>query len=255
MKTRIQQGFTLIELLVVITIIAILAGLALPTFTKIQEKGNMTKAISNCRQIITVLRIYSSDNNGNYPDAVSSSDTGAGGDPGGGGSQNSNDVFRRLFIAAAIDNEGIFGCPSSRDGNPDGNIGTSPGYDEAVKPGENHWAMTAGLSDSASGTYPIVYENPSAGAWPEPTWNADAAGTGALGRTWSGGKVIIGMNDSSVNTEATITAKGSGLQLKGKGGNNAPNVFKQNESTGSGSSGGGSGGDSGPRILMAAAKQ
>jgi prepilin-type N-terminal cleavage/methylation domain-containing protein len=57
MKNRIQQGFTLIELLVVITIIAILAGLALPTFTKIQEKGNMTKAISNCRQIITVLRI------------------------------------------------------------------------------------------------------------------------------------------------------------------------------------------------------
>ena len=70
MKTRIQQGFTLIELLVVITIIAILAGLALPTFTKIQEKGNMTKAISNCRQIITVLRIYSSDNNGNYPDVA-----------------------------------------------------------------------------------------------------------------------------------------------------------------------------------------
>ncbi|HEY2572901.1 MAG TPA: type II secretion system protein, partial [Verrucomicrobiaceae bacterium] len=60
MKTRIQQGFTLIELLVVITIIAILAGLALPTFTKIQERGNMTKGISNCRQIITVLRIYSS---------------------------------------------------------------------------------------------------------------------------------------------------------------------------------------------------
>jgi len=260
MKTRIQQGFTLIELLVVITIIAILAGLALPTFTKIQEKGNMTKAISNCRQIITVLRIYSSDNNGNYPDAASTDDSsggagGAGGGGGGGGSQNSNDVFRRLFMAAAIDNEGIFGCPSSRDGNPDGNIGTSPGYDEAVKPGENHWAMTAGLSDSASGTYPIVYENPSGGAWPAPTWNADAAGTGALGRTWSGGKVIIGMNDSSVLTEATVTAKGSGLELKGRGGSNAPNVFKQNEQSGGESSGGGSTGDSGPRILTAAARQ
>jgi prepilin-type N-terminal cleavage/methylation domain-containing protein len=260
MKNRIQQGFTLIELLVVITIIAILAGLALPTFTKIQEKGNMTKAISNCRQIITVLRIYSSDNGGNYPDNAATADAGAGGagGGGGGGTQNSNDVFRQLFVAGSIDTEAIFGCPASKDGNPDGNIGTAPGYDEAVKPGENHWAMTAGLSDSASGTYPLVYENPSGGAWPEPTWNADAAGLGTSGRTWSAGKVIIGMNDSSVGTEATTSPKGSGLQLKGKA-NNAPNVFKQNEQSNSGSGGGGGGGggggDSGPRILMAATKQ
>ena len=183
MKTRIQQGFTLIELLVVITIIAILAGLALPTFTKIQEKGNMTKGISNCRQIITVLRIYSSDNGGMYPDTAlqAGAGGGAGGGGGGGGggaNQTSNDVFRELFKTASIDTEAIFGCPSSRDGNPDGNIGTAPNYDEALKPGECHWAMTGGLSDSASGTYPIVYENPAAGAWPSPTWNPDAAGTG-----------------------------------------------------------------------------
>ncbi len=69
MKHRIQQGFTLIELLVVITIIAILASLAVPTFSKIQERGNQTKGINNCRQVITTMRLYSSDNNGNYPDS------------------------------------------------------------------------------------------------------------------------------------------------------------------------------------------
>ncbi len=248
MKNRMQQGFTLIELLVVITIIAILAGLALPTFTKIQEKGNMTKAISNCRQIITVLRIYSSDNNGNYPDVAMSSGGGAGG--GGGGGNTSNDVFRELFKSASIDNESIFGCPASKDGNPDGNIGTSPDYAEALKSAENHWAMTGGLTDSASGTYPIVYENPAGGNWPAPTWNADAAGTGATGRTWTGGKVIVGMNDSSVLTEQTSTAKGNGLELKGKA-NNAPNVFKQNEQSGGGSGGGG---ESTFTILMAQTK-
>src|SRR5689334_22401120 len=68
MKTRLQQGFTLIELLVVITIIAILASLAVPTFGKIQERGYITKGISNCRQIITAMRIYSGDNGGNYMD-------------------------------------------------------------------------------------------------------------------------------------------------------------------------------------------
>lgn len=250
MKHRIQQGFTLIELLVVITIIAILASLAVPTFSKIQERGNITKAISNCRQVITALRIYSSDHDGNYPDIALSSGGGSGGSGGGGGGggSSSNAVLRELFKAASIDNENVFGCPASRDGNPDGNIGTSPDYTEALQPGENHWAMTGGLTDSASGTYPLIYENPAGGTWPSPTWNADAAGTGAVGRTWSGGKVIVGMNDSSVIQERTTAAKGSGLELAGKTGN-APNVFRQNEQ--SGGSGGGSGGGSAFTILLA----
>ncbi|HWB59848.1 MAG TPA: type II secretion system protein, partial [Chthoniobacteraceae bacterium] len=42
-----KLAFTLIELLVVITIIAILAGIALPVFTSVKVKGNQTKALSN----------------------------------------------------------------------------------------------------------------------------------------------------------------------------------------------------------------
>ncbi len=62
-----KLAFTLIELLVVITIIAILAGIALPVFTSVQIKGNQTKALSNAKQIALALRIYSSDNQGIYP--------------------------------------------------------------------------------------------------------------------------------------------------------------------------------------------
>ena len=83
MKTQMQKVFTLIELLVVITIIAILASLAVPTFGRIQERGNITKGISNARQIITALRIYSSDHSGNYPDIaleVENDDNTEGGD-------------------------------------------------------------------------------------------------------------------------------------------------------------------------------
>jgi len=55
MKTKINQGFTLIELLVVITIIAILASLAVPTFNVIQDKANQMKGTSNARQIIMAM--------------------------------------------------------------------------------------------------------------------------------------------------------------------------------------------------------
>ena len=145
-------------------------------------------------------------------------------------------IFRELFKAGSIDNETVLGCPASKDGNPDGNIGKSdPEFAEAVKSGENHWAFTSGLTDSASGSYPLVYENPVGGEWPAPTWNCDAAGTGAIGRSWSGGKVIVGMNDSSVLTQQCTSPKGAANELGGLKNKTSSetNVFKQND-TGSG---------------------
>ena len=226
MKTRLKQGFTLIELLVVITIIAILASLAVPTFSKIQERGNMTKGISNCRQIITTLRIYSADNNGNYPDTNAT----AGGGTGGGAVATANAAFRELFIGGQVSDEKIFGCPSSLNGNPDGNIGTSPAYAEAVAAGENHWALTAGLNDSASGSIPVVFENATSAGGFDPTWDVKAAGRNTRGRTWGGGKVIVGMNDSSVSP---LTCDLSSGKLKAQG--TGKNVFAQaGDTSGSG---------------------
>ena len=66
---RLEQGFTLIELLVVITIIAILASAAVPTFNAVQDKANQANASGNANQIIPALRLYSGDNNGAYPDS------------------------------------------------------------------------------------------------------------------------------------------------------------------------------------------
>jgi len=67
MKASKTDAFTLIELLVVISIIAILAGIALPVFGQVQIKGAQTKALSNAKQIGTALRLYATENNGQYP--------------------------------------------------------------------------------------------------------------------------------------------------------------------------------------------
>ena len=61
------RGFTLIELLVVITVIAILAALLLPVLAGVQKKANLTKAMSNMRQVGTAFQLYANENSYTLP--------------------------------------------------------------------------------------------------------------------------------------------------------------------------------------------
>jgi len=198
MKTKRNHAFTLIELLVVITIIAILAGLAVPAYNIIQRMANQTRGVNNARQVILAMKLFSKDHNSQYPDSVSNPLTGS-------LAQNANDAFRLMIQEKIVTDERIFGCPAGF--TPDGNIGQRPNCGNALMPGENHWAMTAGQTDTAEGNMPLVYENTASLSWP-PLWNADAAGQIAPGRAWSGGKIIIGRNDGSVAVEALAGQKG-----------------------------------------------
>src|SRR5215204_1983520 len=68
MIKKTNLGFTLIELLVVISIIALLAGIALPVFSQVQERAAQTKDLSNAKQIGLACKLYATDNDGKYPD-------------------------------------------------------------------------------------------------------------------------------------------------------------------------------------------
>lgn len=67
MKLKKHSAFTLIELLVVISIIAILAGFALPVFTRAQKSGRLSNSLNNANQISKALKMYAMDNSGSYP--------------------------------------------------------------------------------------------------------------------------------------------------------------------------------------------
>jgi prepilin-type N-terminal cleavage/methylation domain-containing protein len=75
MKLNRQNGFTLIELLVVITIIGILAAIALPNYIKAKDKAKEAEVISNVHTIQIALERYATDHSGAYPNYILGGDT------------------------------------------------------------------------------------------------------------------------------------------------------------------------------------
>src|SRR5947209_6858783 len=70
-----KNGFTLIELLVVIAIIAVLASIAFPVFTNVQERARAAQDMSNLRQIGLATQMYMNDNDGTIFSTSSSAGT------------------------------------------------------------------------------------------------------------------------------------------------------------------------------------
>jgi hypothetical protein len=158
------------------------------------------QAINNARQIGICLQNYAADHGDHYPDSDSPE------------AKHSNDVFRHLFKVGIMEDEKVFTAASSPF-EGDNNIGEGPDYTEALAAGENHWAMTKGLTPKSAGAIPLIFENPVLDTWP-PCWDTTRAGTKAEGRAWKTGTIIICRNDGSASAEKLTDRTGPNTPLK-----------------------------------------
>jgi prepilin-type N-terminal cleavage/methylation domain-containing protein/prepilin-type processing-associated H-X9-DG protein len=100
-----KNAFTLIELLVVVVIIAVLAGLAVPVYLRVMERGRAAACISNLRQLGIALNLYLGEHNATMPPLAA------------GRSSISQDVpVIDNTLNAYASNPNVFACPSDFQG-------------------------------------------------------------------------------------------------------------------------------------------
>lgn len=145
------------------------------------------------------MKAYAADHDGKYPDSQL-----------GNMPRNSNMAFRRLFNGKYTENEMIFTSPVSRF-VPDGILGDDDEKRRALEPGENHWALTAGMDINKPGDIPLVYENPANASWP-PNWSVDQRWTNTRGRSWTE-SIVVGQNDGSVSPRELAAKEGKAVGL------------------------------------------
>ena len=188
---RTIKGFTLIELLVVIGIIALLASIALPAFTSVQVKAKQSKEISNVKQIGTLLKVYASDNNGNFPTNALDSNL----NPTGSPVANSNLAFAQLFPAYCT-NEQIFWTTGAGYGTtpPDNKIDNPmiQAPQNTLAKNENSWAYVLGLTETSDSRFPLV-----ADAMASASSHTYITTQAVVGGLWQGKAVVLNCDISA----------------------------------------------------------
>ncbi|MGI8889242.1 MAG: type II secretion system protein [Chthoniobacterales bacterium] len=188
---KTNPGFTLIELLVVITIIAILASIALPVFNGVTERANQTKDLSNAKQIGIALKLFASDNNGFFPSKKPAADYNTAPET---FPTVSNDAFWWLF-PNYLQSEDVFTVAASKwtPASPDNKIdaATAAGRTDTLKAGENTYAYVAGLTDTSNPAFPLLTDGFTTTV---PKYDTNKSNKGGV---WAGKKAIVVFSDAS----------------------------------------------------------
>ena len=203
------------ELLVVISIIVILAGIAMPTATRALRNAERVEGMSNLRNVKTALDLFAGDFDGEYPSDSTAAEikelmrddeptrtSGLASRQLDGGRQlqasrlnpsvaesnqvraTANDYFQQL-IGRALDNEELFHNKAFR---RDFEL-TRINNDGKIQEGENVWSYTKNLTRTSSNHIPLVYDTPiSSGDHPSFTK-----------RTWDG-RILVTRLDGSTRT-------------------------------------------------------
>jgi prepilin-type N-terminal cleavage/methylation domain-containing protein len=211
-----DSGFTLIELLVVISIIAILAGIALPVFGEVQVRGAQTKALSNAKQVGLACKVFATDYNGNFPywtDPVNKT----------GKATDANSVLETL-IPDYIPDKGVFSIPKSAYCKSRGGGATDQ---TKLNAGDNEWAYVVGLTDTSNARFPLLADGFMPGS--PGTYTTDEAQPGGV---WKAKKAVVIRVDISGTVETLYKADKTGKTGTVKRSEDEPkkNAFTKEES-------------------------
>ena len=193
-----SRAFTLIELLVVISIIAILAGIALPTMTNALMKARFTSTVNNARQISIGLRMYAGAHDGQYP-LYKDADTAA------TMVATSNEALELLMPRYGGSDKAIFTNKQSAWCKP---LPANKADEFRLRAGECDWAYVRGLSESTDARIPILATAFAPGGV---TYVKEPSKPGGV---WKGELAAVLRVDGSVHSTAELKESGTSTFVK-----------------------------------------